>query len=678
MNEFFQRLKRRKLVQWAIAYVAAAFALLQGIDIIAQQFSWPESVRRGITIALAAGFFVALVLAWYHGERGAQRVSTTELLILVLLLSLCGGFLWRFSAAARAQPEKLTGVPNGDKAGSITLVIPEKSIAVLPFENRSDDKQNAYFADGVQDEILTRLAKIADLKVISHTSTLHYKSAPEDLPEIARQLGVAHIVEGSVQRSGDTVRINVQLIRAATDSHLWAETFDRELTDIFAVETEVARAIADQLQAKLTGKESQIIADKPTENQQAYDAYLRGLEYARRTARASVNDIAAQRYLREAVQLDPKFAHAWALLSYIDASGYIASSLQPTPALREEARQAAETALALQPHLGEALHAKGYYHYACLKDYTTAERYFEEARRVLPNNSRIYESLAYLARRRGQWERCESAFNEAELLDPRNAGLITQHALTYQPLRRLSEAERTLDRVLDITPDDPYPVALKAGIAQMDGDLPRAAALLAPLRPRVGNTQILEIQAYQGILDRHPQQIIARLIELLANPDPELGYNIGGLRFYLGWAQEVAGDHEGAQESWHLARAELEPLLEEQPENYLLINALALTDVGLGDKASALALTERAMQGDPMAKDALVGARPLETFARVTAAAGEADRAVPAIEKLLAIPYVGSIERGLALTPALLRLDPMFDPLRHDPRFQKLCQNTAR
>src|SRR5437016_2067133 len=242
-----------------------------------------------------------------------------------------------------------------------TPAAPEKSIAVLPFENLSRDPDNAYFADGIQDEILTRLSKIADLKVISRTSTQHYKSAPENLPEIARLLGVAHILEGSVQKSAESLRVNVQLIKSANDSHLWADTFDRKLTDIFSVESEVAKAIADQLRAKLTGQEEQVITARPTDNPEAYDAYLRGLAYMLKAATTPANSLGAQKYLREAVRLDPKFALSWALLSYVDASGYLTESLQPTVALREEARQAAETALTLQPNLGEAVLAKGAY-----------------------------------------------------------------------------------------------------------------------------------------------------------------------------------------------------------------------------------------------------------------------------------------------------------------------------
>ena len=287
------------------------------------------------------------------------------------------------------------------------------------------------------------------------------------------------------------------------------------------------------------------------------------------------------------------------LLSNTESSGYITLNLQPTVALREEARQAAETALTLQPNLGEAVLAKGYYHYACLKDYDTAVRYFEQARPLLPNSSQIPESLAYVERRRGQWDRSEAYFNEAERLDPRNVYVLGQHAQSYIVLRRFPEALRKLDQVLNITPDDVDTLVFKAAIAQAEGDLPRAAALLAPLHPNADDTSALETQVYQAILERRPAPAISRLKEILAKPDPALGFYNGELRFCLGWAQEVGGDHAAAQESWRQARSELEPFLKEQPENYSLIGDLALTNMGLGDKAAALALARKGHGHDP-------------------------------------------------------------------------------
>ena len=618
----------------------------------------PEKLKRGKRWKQAA-----VLVRPISAPRWPKVLLVVALVVSAVALMFSVSFFLRRASPDVAQPHVQESA-----ASSIS----EKSIAVLPFENRSDEKANAYFADGIQEEILTRLSKIADLKVISRTSTQHYKSAPENLPEIARQLGVAHILEGSVQKSGDTVRVHVQLIKAANESHLWADTFDRKLTDIFSVESDVAKAIAEQLRAHLTGQEEKVIAAKPTDNPEAYDAYLRGLAYTLKPATTVANTLGAQKHLREAVALDATFALCWALLSYVDSVSYLSFSVEPTTALREEARQAAETALTLQPDLGEAMLAEGYYYYAFLKDYDTAVSYFERTRPLLPNSSKIPEALAYVARRRGQWDRSDAYFNEAERLDPRNVNLLTQHALLDIERRNFSLALRKLDYILDITPGDVDTLAYKAAVAQAEGDLRRASAMLDGLRPTADQSEALETQVYQAILKRQPAPMIRRLTEILANPDPSFGYINGELRFWLGWAQEVAGDKAAAQQSWRQARSELEAFLKEQPENFIVIGDLALTNAGLGDKATALAQLERAMAANPIEKDALFGPIPIEILARVAARTGDPDRAIAALQKLLSIPHTGALAFGMPLTAALLRLDPMFDGLRNDPRFQKL------
>jgi len=682
-RNFFAELKRRNVYKVAVAYAVVSWLLIQVATQVFPFFGIPNWAVRLVVLLLILGFPVALILSWAFeitaegikreseieidkatGKQTGRKIAAITVVLAMIASAMLIFQLLRPRATTTSSQSPLSKVAN----------IPEKSIAVLPFDNLSSDKANAYFAAGIQDEILTRLSKIADLKVISRTSTQHYQSAPGNLPEIARQLGVSHILEGSVQKQGDHVRVNVQLIKAATDSHLWADVFDRRLTDIFAVEGEVAKAIADQLRAQLTGREEQVIAAQPTDDPDAYDAYLRGLAYTLRSQNTPENYLGAQKHFQRAVRLDPKFALGWALLGYVDARGYNTTNLQQTSQLREEARKAAETALNLEPELGEGWLAEGYYLYGCVGDFDGAIGAYGQAKKFLPNNSRVPESLAVLARDQGRWEQSESYFNDAERLDPRNVSLLTRHAQFYITLRRYPEAEHKLDLILEIVPNDIDARVEKAAIAQSQGDLPRAGTLLASVRPVSGDPTGWEQVTYQAILERRPAQIIKQLQELLANPDPGVGYLNGELRFWLGWAQEVAGDATAARETWREARAELEGFLKDQPENWSLLNDLALIAAGLGDKDQAMTLVDRAMTLNPIEKEAANGMQTVDTLARVAALVGESDRAISALKQILSRPGNGALTTGMPLTPALLRLDPMFDPLRKDSRFQELIE----
>jgi TolB-like protein/Tfp pilus assembly protein PilF len=439
MNDLWQRLKQRKLVQWALAYIAAAFALLQGIDIVAQRFAWPDSIERILIVASCIGFFFVLVLAWYHGERGTQRVTGMELLILALLLGIGGGILWRFARASPASSVKAAAVPE--------VAIPEKSIAVLPFENLSEDKANAYFAEGVQDEILTRLAKLGNLKVISRTSTQHFKSSPDNLPQIAQQLGVAHILEGSVQKANDQVRVNVQLIKAATDAHLWAETFDRKLTDIFVVESEIARSIADQLQAKLTGSEKILLAKKPTADPAAYELYLKGrFFWNKRTAtdvRKSID------YFNEAVAKDPDYALAYAALAQawvlLPAQGAAApiDCIAPAEAAIRKALSLDETSADAHAALGEV---RASYQF----NFSGAAAEFDRAIQLNPNDATAWHWSGMNMGALGNVTREVADMRRAATLDPLSLIINTNLGRALIHARRLDEAIAQLHKTIEM------------------------------------------------------------------------------------------------------------------------------------------------------------------------------------------------------------------------------------
>ncbi|HET7162870.1 MAG TPA: tetratricopeptide repeat protein, partial [Rhodanobacteraceae bacterium] len=464
MTGFIARLKQRKLVQWAIAYVAFAFALIQVLDVIAQRFGWPDQVEKLLILALAIGFVLALVLAWYHGERGAQKVSGTEIVILALLLAIGGGLLWQFArvpqphkqTVATAFPSVSSRHPSAAQSPStsVATAIPAKSIAVLPFENLSEDKGNAYFADGIQDLILTKLAGIGDLKVISRTSTEKYASRPDNLKAVARQLGVATILEGSVQKVGDQVLIDVQLIDAASDSHLWAQAYSRKLDNIFGVEGEVAQKVADALKARLTPAETARVAEAPTRNAAAFDAFLQAEELAQKAAasQSEATYLAADADYLQAIALDPGFALAYARLAFNQLDRHwLATPL--TAAQLATTKAYADRALALAPNLPEAHLALGYYYYWGFRKYAAATIEFKRALALAPNNVDALAGLAFTARRSGQVAQALTYLKQAVAISPRDPLLVASYGETFMMIRRYRQADTQLRRALILSPD---------------------------------------------------------------------------------------------------------------------------------------------------------------------------------------------------------------------------------
>ena len=663
---FFGELKRRNVYKVAVAYIVAGWALSQGIAQVFPVFDIPIWMIRLLVLLIIVGLPVALVLAWTFeitpeglkrteaADAAGQKSKSRAWIYIALIgaaISVALFFLGRYTAPIQRGA-----------AGAA-----EKSIAILPFENLSEEKGNAYFAEGVQDEILTRLAKIADLKVISRTSTQRFKSSPDNLRDIAKQLGVANILEGSVQKAADQVRVNVQLVNALTDAHLWAETYDRKLTDIFGVESEIAKAITEALQARLTGGEQQALAVKPTNNAEAYDAYLRGLAFQSRTSTAADDLEKAVGFYERSVQLDPAFALAWARLSRVNAQMYF-NGFDRTPARRDATERALNPAQKLQPNSSETLLAQAYYQYWVLRDYELAKATFGRVQELLPGSSEVPAALALIARRQGHWDESVANWEQTLLLDPRNIEWLKNAAETYGMLRQFPAALKTYDRVLDIVPNDPDTVASEARIYQAEGNLKQAGKLLTGV-----NAQTPSINAYltkkdQLILERHFDEAIRlihdRLNEFRDLPEIERLFN----PFFLALAQKYAGDIVGARASAQQILGSLETLCQKDPDNPNFAQVLSVTRAVLGQKDAAIKEAERAIALLPSGRDAVQGPKAEETLASVEVFVGDKNRAIPRLQRLLEIPY------ALCLTPALLRLDPHWDPLRGDPAFQKLCE----
>jgi TolB-like protein/predicted Zn-dependent protease len=650
-KNFFAELKRRNVYKVAIAYGVIAWLLMQVASQIFPFFEIPSWAVRLVVLLLILGFPIALVLAWAF-DLTPEGLKRTE---------------WADREPAR---------PSRNKAWRQTesVKVPAKSIAVMPFENRSEDKANAYFADGIQDEILTLLSKIADLKVISRTSTQRYQSKPDNLSEIGKQLGVANILEGSVQKVADQVRVNVQLVNAQTDFHLWAETYDRKLTDIFSVESEIAKGIAESLQAKLTGREEQALAVKPTNNLEAYDAYLRGLAFDTRSSHSIDALRKAISFFERAVQLDPNFALAWARLSRGHAALYFVPGGDITAARRDAAKKALENAQKLQPSSPETQLALGYYLYHVLRDYELAKTTFGLVSKMLPGSSEVSTALAFVARRDGHWDESVVNCEQALALDPRNVQLLNEAAVTYAELRQFPTALKLQDRALDIVPDDPGVIALKANIHLAEGNLEQAGKLLSQINAQTPSTIALVIKMTQLRLQRNYAEAIqflqARLDQFHSASETDKAIT----QVFLAVTQRLAGDTAGAKVAAEQARNTLEQLCKNQPDSAAFAALLSLANSALGKKNSALKEAERAIKLLPSAKDRVHGPACEEILALIQTMFGENNRAISTLTRLLQTSYSSWLYAPTPITPALLRLDPYWDPLRADPAFQKLCE----
>ena len=671
-RNFFAELKRRNVYKVAIAYGVVGWLLIQISTSTFPVLEIPNWAIKLVIVLVVLAFPVALVLAWAfeltpEGIKRAEDVIPNEsithktgrkLTAVILVVALIAACLLVFRMVGTDRRAVQSAPARGDVIGRSAASLPEKSIAVLPFKSLSEDKANNYFADGIQDEILARLAKIAELKVISRTSTQKYQSSPDNLREIAQQLGVTNILEGSVQKAADQVRITVQLINATTDAHLWAETYDRKLTDIFGVESEVAERIANSLEARLTGREKERLAEVPTQNPQAYDAYLRGISFISGQGNEPRNK--AIQFFRQAVALDPAYAQAWAQLSVAESEKYFAD--EHTQAQLQRARETAETSVRLQPELGDAHLALGSFYYYCLQDFDRALAELDEARKHSLNNGRVIFTIGMVKRRQGKIDESIEFQKKGTVLDPRNSDYWTNMGRTYRGKRDFKTAREMFDRAYAVSPEEKSFLGEKAETYTAEGDLEAAESVLREQELKGSiffNT--VELLYYRG---RFKEAITALSGRIEANPISPVA--AADRKSWIGELTLLSGDVTSGQRILEESRKELLALRASGDTSLRVSDALLLTTARLGHRqeveqeaAQLLSATQHDLWRAP---------RSEEQVARAYAILGDADRAIPLLAHALSVPYQP------AITPALLRLDPVWNRIHNDPRFQKLCE----
>jgi TolB-like protein/Tfp pilus assembly protein PilF len=672
LKNFFAELKRRNVYKVAIAYAVIAWVLMQVASQIFPFFEIPNWAVRLVVLLLIIGFPVALILAWAfeltpEGIKRAEDVDLSkavtrktgrklDFFIIAVLLLVIGFLLFQ-----RLHPNVWTVSSSLDK-----------SIAVLPFDNLSRDPDNAYFSDGIQDEILTKLAGIGDLKVISRKSTAKYKSTPEDLKTVARELGVATVLEGSVQRAGDKVRVNVQLLDARIDTHLWAKSYDRDLKDVFTVESEVAQEIADTLRAKLSPSQSDALATAPTRDTEAYDLFLKG-EYEERQAESVLSPESfdrAQSFYRQALARDPNFALAYARLAYSELNRFwfVTPSSYLTSAEQAEIKANIDRALAIAPASADGHLALAAYHYWGYRDYDAALRELDRVLELQPNSSLSHTYRAAIYRRRGEWQRALTEYERTAELDPRHSQIPTEIGITYVSLRRWSDAEHVLARALALDPHNALAATFLARTyINSTGDIRRARQILEGVQIESslfssGITGMVGYKVYPDVLEKHFVDAL-KAWDTAPTNTPEARLRKLEAQVAI---QVLAGQGAVAKSECEQTRALLEARLAQRPEDRASLTALACAYVCLGRNADALRLARQAADLLSIEKDAFSGPFLLAALAEIEARTGRAEDAVKILRQLITAPA------GAVVSIARLKIDPVWDPIRNDPDFQKL------
>ena len=654
---FLSHVRDAAVLQWSLIYAVLAWMALAVVQFTSELNAWSSLVVDGSRLVLFAGFFVAVVVAWFHGEKGRQRIQGVEIVIVGLLVVGAGAALSLLRSRAASAPDPRASVGTVLAAGA-------PSVAILPFQNLSVEEENAYFASGLHQEVLTQLQQLAGLRVISRASVMEYEVDRPNVRAIADNLGVSHVAEGSVQRIGDRLRVNVQLIDAGGDQQVWAQRYDRELNDAFAVQSDIAQHVATALTTVLTVSEREAILAPPTVNPEAYRFYLQGRDYSARPGYREDDFTAAERLFQRAIQLDPSFALARAQLSIVHGRIFWENH-DPTESRLEAQRAQAQEALRLQPDLPQGHVALGWVHYV-RGDYRAALDEYRIALERRPNDGGIHAAIGYAHRRIGEWEEVHEAFEKAAALNPRNANLFYDlGGHSFGATRRYADAVAAYDHASTLAPDL-YDAAIKKGMtyAHWQGQLDTLRTVIDGLPGEVHLPEVDLARAEFALWDRDPEALRRVLDETPGRVfDTQVTYFPKQL--YAAWAHRLTGDEGAATGAFDAAAMALEARLAETPEDERVVGALAYAYAGLGMTDGAARMAERIV-GVAQRTGAPPGAPEAELAARIFAQAGNAERALPYLEVVLA--------SQTATSRHTLRLDPLFDPIRHHPGFEALLE----